>query len=82
MLPMNKNVLIVFVVILTPIVIMGALAVAGAENFEKQKEAAENENPEANLTENAGAIAPLEMLKVYGPQSSDMFMSSGLRSLA
>jgi hypothetical protein len=67
MLPMNKNVLIVFAVILTPIVILGALAVAGAENFEKQKEAGESGNNEGgNFTEGASIMVPMEMLKVCG----------------
>lgn len=35
---MNKNVLLVLVIILTPIVVLGALAMAGAENFKVQKD--------------------------------------------
>jgi len=53
----KKNVLLVFVVILVPIVIMGALAVGGAENFQKQKEAAEHQDDEG--TESTEAIVTM-----------------------
>ena len=59
--PMNKNVLLVLVVILTPIVILGVLALAGAQNFEAQKQAAEHE--EENATEAATIIAPVEVIE-------------------
>jgi hypothetical protein len=57
-LPMNKNVLLVLVVILTPIVILGVLALSGAENFKEQKEAAEHE--EEGTTEAATVLEPIE----------------------
>jgi heme/copper-type cytochrome/quinol oxidase subunit 2 len=59
--PMNKNVLLVLVVILTPIVILGVLALSGAENFEKQKEAAEHE--EEGTTEAATVLEPIEAVE-------------------
>lgn len=68
---MNKNVLLVFIVILTPIVILGALAMAGAENFEKQKEAAQHE--EGNQTEAATILVPLKDVEQV---SSPLFVSS------
>lgn len=70
--PMNKNVLLVLVVILTPIVVLGALAMAGAENFEKQKEAAQHEEGGENATETATILTPVESLE---PVSSAFFMS-------
>jgi heme/copper-type cytochrome/quinol oxidase subunit 2 len=69
--PMNKNVLLVLVVILTPIVILGVLAMAGAENFEEQKEAAEHEETE-NATEAAAGMMPVEDLESV---SSPFYMS-------
>ena len=51
---MKKNTLIVFVVILVPIIIMGSLAVMGAENYEDYKKTHggehEGENTEAMET--------------------------------
>jgi hypothetical protein len=49
---MNKNVLLVLVIILTPIVVLGTLAVAGAPGFAEQKEQNEHEAEEA-VEENA-----------------------------
>jgi len=67
---MNKNVLLVFVVILTPIVILGALAMAGSERYLEQKEAAEHEEhaePEA-----AAIMMPIEDAELV---SSPFFMA-------
>jgi hypothetical protein len=63
---MNKNVMLVLVVILTPIVIMGTLAVSGAERFADQKENAEHE--EENITEVAEIMVPLQMVKMVSTQ--------------
>lgn len=71
--PMNKNVLLVLVVILTPIVVLGALAMAGAENFEKQKEAAQHEEGGEIATEAATILTPVESLE---PVSSAFLISS------
>lgn len=67
---MNKNVLLVFVVILTPIVILGVLAVAGSERYMEQKEAAEHEEPAE--TEAAAILMPLEDAEIV---SSPLFMA-------
>jgi len=67
--PMNKNVLLVLVVILTPIVILGVLALAGAQNFEEQKEAAENQEGGENATEAASVLVPMEDLVSVSSQS-------------
>jgi Flp pilus assembly protein CpaB len=65
--PMNKNVLLVLIVILTPIVVLGVLAMAGAENFQEQKEAAEHED----TTEEATVLMPVESVEMV---SSPYFM--------
>jgi hypothetical protein len=66
MVPMKKNTLIVFVVILVPIIIMGSLAVMGAENFENQKEVPEGGVPNTN---SSVEIVPMPAPQVVLPLS-------------
>ncbi len=79
---MNKNVLTVFIVILTPIIILGLLAVAGAERFEEQKQAAEEQHTEGNVTETAAILVPMQDVKVFDLQTNNLLDSIGLRVLA
>ncbi len=78
---MNKNVLTVIVVILTPIIILGILAVAGAENFEKAKEAAGDEHSGENTTETAAMLVPIQTIKLINAQTNDLFGSIWMRAL-
>jgi hypothetical protein len=68
---MNKNVLLVLAIILIPIVILGVLAVSGAEKFAEQKENVEHEE-ETNTTEAAHILVPLKMVKVVSAQAGIM----------
>lgn len=54
---MNKNVLLVLVVILTPIVVFGILAVAGAPGFAEQKEQNEQEAVEEHANTSPAIIS-------------------------
>jgi hypothetical protein len=78
---MNKNTLTVLIVILTPIIILGILAVAGAEKFEKQKETFEAEQPGENTTETAAILVPLQNIMALDAHSSDLFNPTALRVL-
>jgi Flp pilus assembly protein CpaB len=78
---MNKNVLIVLVVILVPIILAGLVAVAGAENFEKQKEAAENGQSQENSTEATGILVPMQILNTLSAYSNNLVGSNSLQVL-
>lgn len=78
---MNKNVLTVLIVILIPIIILGLMAVAGAEKFEKQKKAYDAEHTEGNITESANILVPMQAIKVFDLQSNNLLDSIGLRVL-
>jgi cytochrome bd-type quinol oxidase subunit 1 len=56
-----KNVLLVIVVILTPIIILGAMAMSGAEEFHKKKVAAE----EGHTTEAIMPMVTAEQVQTY-----------------
>lgn len=79
---MNKNVLIVLIVILTPIVVVGIIAVAGAEHFEKQKEAAENSQNGEGANESAGVLVPMQVFDTIHAYSSDLIGSGASMALS
>ena len=60
---MNKNVLLVLVIILTPILVLGSLAMAGAENFKVQKDKFVEE--EKTTTHGEGESLPLAIVEQF-----------------
>jgi Flp pilus assembly protein CpaB len=79
---MNKNVLTVLIVILTPIIVLGLVAVAGAEKFAEQKEALEAEHNNENATESATILVPMQTVKIVNAQSNNLLGAIDLRAVA